>query len=153
MAELIAGQIAPDFTLPASNGEEVSLSQFRGSYVVLYFYPKDNTAGCTTEAQEFRDLHGQFLDKNTVVLGVSRDSVTSHGKFITKQELPFLLLSDGDSTLCNLYQVLKEKNMYGKKSIGIERSTFIIDPDGVITHIFRKVKAAGHAAKVLDSIG
>ncbi|MBC9784016.1 thioredoxin-dependent thiol peroxidase [Heliobacterium chlorum] len=153
MAELITGQIAPDFTLPASNGEEVTLSQFRGSYVVLYFYPKDNTAGCTTEAQEFRDLHGQFQAKNTVVFGVSRDSVTSHGKFIAKQELPFLLLSDGDSTLCNLYQVLKEKNMYGKKSIGIERSTFIIDPDGIITHIFRKVKAAGHAAKVLDSIG
>ncbi|MBM7867607.1 thioredoxin-dependent thiol peroxidase [Heliobacterium gestii] len=152
MEELTIGQKAPDFELPASNGETVRLSQFLGRPVALYFYPKDNTAGCTLEAQEFRDLHSQFEAANAVILGVSRDSVKSHERFAEKQCLPFLLLSDSDSTLCNAYQVLKEKTLYGKKSIGIERSTFLIDPQGNIQQIYRKVKSAGHAAAVLQAL-
>ncbi|WP_041314056.1 thioredoxin-dependent thiol peroxidase [Heliomicrobium modesticaldum] len=152
MEELLIGQKAPDFELPASNGKTVRLSQYAGNAVVLYFYPKDNTAGCTLEAREFRDLYDQFVQKKAVILGVSRDSVQSHERFAAKQGLPFLLLSDRDGAVCNAYQVLKEKTLYGKKSIGIERSTFIIDPEGNIQQIYRKVKSAGHAAAVLQAL-
>lgn len=152
MDSLVVGALAPDFTLPASGGVAVSLAQYRGKKVVLYFYPKDNTPGCTQEACEFRDMHPQLTAANAIVVGVSRDSEAMHDKFIAKLSLPFVLLSDKEETVCRLYDVLKEKNMYGKKVIGIERSTFIIDEDGRLLYVFRKVKAAGHAAAVLAAL-
>jgi peroxiredoxin Q/BCP len=146
------GEIAPDFTLTASNGEEVSLSDFRKKNVVLYFYPKDNTPSCTTEACDFRDAHAQFSDTNTVILGINRDTAQSHQKFVGKFDLPFLLLSDTEETVCKLYDVLKEKKMFGKIGIGIERSTFIIDPDGKVVKAYRKVKVNDHAGEALRYI-
>ena len=130
MTELTAGMEAPDFTLESDAGTPVSLSALRGNGVVLYFYPKDNTAGCTTEAQGFRDHLADFKALGYEVLGVSRDSVKSHCSFRDKQNLNFPLLSDKDETVCSLYGVLKEKTMYGRKCFGIERSTFVIDPQG-----------------------
>ncbi|SEP33069.1 thioredoxin-dependent thiol peroxidase [Propionispora vibrioides] len=148
--ELLApGSVAPDFSLLASNGQQVSLRQWLGKSVVLYFYPKDNTPGCTQEACEFRDAQSQLEAKQAIILGVSRDPITAHTKFIGKFNLPFLLLSDPDGVVAGQYGVWKEKNMYGKKVMGIERSTFIIDPQGVISHVFRKVKVAGHIEQVL----
>jgi thioredoxin-dependent peroxiredoxin len=149
---LEVGDIAPDFTLSSSEGVNVSLSEFQGQNVVLYFYPKDDTPGCTTEACEFRDAYGQFLEVDAVIIGVSRDSEASHRKFADKYELPFLLLSDRDETVCKLYDVLKEKKMFGKTGIGIERSTFIIDKEGQIAHIFRNVKVKDHVAAALQFI-
>lgn len=148
--ELLApGSAAPDFSLLASNGQQVSLRQWLGKTVVLYFYPKDNTPGCTQEACDFRDAQSQFETKQVIILGVSRDPVSAHTKFISKFNLPFLLLSDPDGAVAGQYGVWKEKNMYGKKVMGMERSTFIIDPQGVISHVFRKVKVAGHIEQVL----
>ena len=147
--ELKAGQEAPEFTLPATNGSTISLSEYRGQKVVLYFYSKDNTAGCTAEAHEFREVHAEIAAYGAVILGISRDSLSTHEKFADKHELPYLLLSDTDSTICRLYGVLKEKTMYGKKVMGIERSTFVIDEQGKISHVFRKVKVDGHARAVL----
>ncbi|RAL24311.1 thioredoxin-dependent thiol peroxidase [Thermoflavimicrobium daqui] len=146
------GQPAIDFTLPASNGQEVSLSDFRGKYVVLYFYPKDMTPGCTTEACDFRDYHKNFTELNTVILGVSRDKIASHEKFIQKYELPFLLLSDPEAKVCEQYGVFKEKTMFGKKVMGIERSTFIIDQEGIVRKIYRKVKVKDHVKEALKFI-
>lgn len=146
------GEQAIGFTLEASNGEKVSLSDYRGKNVVLYFYPKDNTPGCTVEACGFRDHHQEFADLNTVILGVSRDSVASHQKFVEKQNLPFLLLSDPDGKVCEAYGVLKDKNMFGKKFKGIERSTFVINGEGLIIKVYRKVKAMGHVKEVLQYI-
>ncbi|MBA4543409.1 MULTISPECIES: thioredoxin-dependent thiol peroxidase [Thermoactinomyces] len=146
------GEQAIGFTLEASNGEKVSLSDYRGKNVVLYFYPKDNTPGCTVEACGFRDHHQEFADLNTVILGVSRDSVASHQKFVEKQNLPFLLLSDPDGKVCEAYGVLKDKNMFGKKFKGIERSTFVINGEGQIVKVYRKVKAMGHVKEVLQYI-
>ncbi|MBH8605226.1 thioredoxin-dependent thiol peroxidase [Thermoactinomyces sp. CICC 10522] len=146
------GEQAIGFTLEASNGEKVSLSDYRGKNVVLYFYPKDNTPGCTVEACGFRDHHQEFADLNTVILGVSRDSVASHQKFVEKQNLPFLLLSDPDGKVCEAYGVLKDKNMFGKKFKGIERSTFVINEEGQIVKVYRKVKAMGHVKEVLQYI-
>ena len=146
------GTKAPDFTLPNQDGKEVSLSDFRGKKVVLYFYPKDNTAGCTTEACDFRDNIQNFHDLNAIILGVSRDSLASHDKFITKLSLPFVLLSDPDETVCKLYDVIKEKNMYGKKYMGVERSTFLINKEGILIEEFRKVRVKGHIEKVLDKL-
>ncbi len=143
------GKKAPDFTLPATGGQEVSLSKLTGHKVVLYFYPKDSTPGCTTEGQEFRDLHAQFRKLGCEVFGVSRDSLKSHEDFKAKQAFPFELLSDADEKVCRQYDVLKEKVLYGRKSFGIERSTFLIDAQGVLRHEWRKVKVAGHAAEVL----
>lgn len=143
-------QLAPDFKLNGSDGKEHSLNDYRGKTVVLYFYPKDNTAGCTTEACSFRDNIEIFRNLNAVVLGISRDSLSSHDKFISKLGLPFVLLSDSDEVVCNLYDVIKEKNMYGRKYMGIERSTFIINPEGILTHEFRKVKVKGHIEKILE---
>lgn len=146
------GDMAIDFTLEASNGEKVSLSDFRGKNVVLYFYPKDNTPGCTQQACDFRDHAGEFKDLDTVILGVSRDSVASHQKFIDKYELPFLLLSDPDAEVCKKYGVFKEKTMFGKKTMGIERSTFIIDREGKIVKVYRKVKVKDHVEEALNYI-
>lgn len=143
-------QLAPDFKLNGSDGKEHSLNDYRGQTVVLYFYPKDNTAGCTAEACSFRDNIEIFRNLNAVVLGISRDSLASHDKFISKLGLPFVLLSDSDEVVCNLYDVIKEKNMYGRKYMGIERSTFIINPEGMLTHEFRKVKVKGHIEKILE---
>lgn len=141
---------APDFKLMGSDGKEHSLSDYRGKKVILYFYPRDNTPGCTLEAESFRDHNDDLLKENAVILGVSRDSLDSHDKFIEKLGLPFVLLADEDSTVCTLYDVLKEKNMYGKKSIGIARSTFIIDEEGIVIYENRKVKAEGHGEEIRD---
>ncbi|HWR43767.1 thioredoxin-dependent thiol peroxidase [Sporomusa sp.] len=146
------GQAAPDFTLPATGGNQVTLSQYQGKKVVLYFYSKDNTSGCTDEAREFRDMYEAITAAGAVILGVSKDSLETHEKFSAKHELPFLLLSDTDRVVCQLYGVFKEKNMYGKKVMGIERSTFIINEQGKITRVFRKVKVAGHAQAVLAAL-
>jgi peroxiredoxin Q/BCP len=153
MTTVAEGKAAPAFTLPASDGTKVSLRDFKGNkQVVLYFYPKDNTPGCTREACDFRD-HAAKLKKNgAVVLGVSRDSLASHDKFIRKFELPFLLLSDEDGAICGKYDVIREKNLYGKKVKGIERSTFVIDRDGKIRKVFRKVKVDGHVDEVLAAL-
>lgn len=149
MSTITAGQAAPDFALPASNGETLNLSDLRGKKVVLYFYPKDNTPGCTTQACGFRDLHNDFTEADTVILGVSPDPLKSHEKFINKFELPFLLLTDEEHAVCEQYGVWKEKNMYGKKYWGVERTTFLIDRDGNIAKVYPKVKVNGHMDQVL----
>lgn len=149
---LTIGDTAPDFTLPASDGSEVTLSKQQGKWVVLYFYPKDLTPGCTTQACDFRDHSAAYAELNTVVFGVSRDPLSLHKKFVDKHELPFLLLSDEDEQVCRQYDVIKEKNMFGKKVMGIERSTFVIDPDGKIAAMYRKVKVKEHVPQVLANI-
>jgi len=145
-------QKVPDFSLAATSGQTISPADLAGRKVVLYFYPKDSTPGCTTEAQQFRDLHDQFLAAGAVVLGVSRDSLKSHENFKAKQSLPFELISDPDETLCSLFGVMKMKNMYGKQVRGVERSTFVIDPSGVLRREWRGLKVPGHAQEVLDYI-
>ncbi len=153
MATVVEGKAAPAFTLPASNGTKVSLKDFKHKQrVVLYFYPRDNTSGCTREACDFRDRAAQFADQEAVILGVSRDSLASHDKFIQKFHLPFLLLSDEDGAVCAKYGVIREKNLYGKTVRGIERSTFIIGRDGRIEKVFRKVKVDGHVEEVLAAL-
>jgi len=146
------GEAAPDFALPASNGQKVSLKDFRGKYVVLYFYPKDNTPGCTTEACDFRDYHDEFKNLNAVILGVSPDPLKSHEKFIDKYQLPFLLLSDEDHQAAEAYGVWVLKKNYGREYMGIERSTFIIDKEGKLVKLFRKVRVKGHVETALDYI-
>jgi peroxiredoxin Q/BCP len=141
---------APEFTLPDQNGEPVSLKDFRGQWVVLYFYPRADTPGCTIEACEFRDSHKKTEKSGAVVLGVSPDEPKALKKFEEKFDLPFTLLGDADKKVGNAYGVIQEKNMYGKKVMGVVRTTFIIGPDGKIKHIFNKVKPEGHAAEVLD---
>jgi peroxiredoxin Q/BCP len=148
---LSIGDSAPDFTAPTDDGE-VSLKSLRGKTVVLYFYPKDNTSGCTREACDFRDSHRKFTRKDVVVLGVSPDSVKSHQGFKTKHELNFPLVSDPERTIANAYGVFKEKTMYGKKVMGIERTTFVIDPKGKIAAIYPKVKVDGHVEAVLAGL-
>ncbi|NML26104.1 peroxiredoxin [Zoogloea dura] len=145
-------QAAPDFSLPATGGQAITLSALKGHKVVLYFYPKDSTPGCTTESQQFRDLHGEFLAADTLVFGISRDGLKSHDNFRAKQELPFHLISDPDETACTLFGVMKMKNMYGKQVRGIERSTFVIDAAGVLRREWRGVKVPGHAQEVLDYV-
>ena len=152
MSELTIGSVAPDFTVPSTMGSDVSLSQFRDKWVVLYFYPKDCTSGCTLESQEFRDAQATFNKLNAVILGLFGDSIKSHHNFIEKEQLNFQLLSDANEHVCNLYQVIKDKIMYGKKVRGIERSTFLIDPQGKITQVWRKVKVDGHVAEVLVTL-
>lgn len=146
------GNLAPDFALMGSDGKEHKLTDYRGKKVILYFYPKDNTPGCTTEACDFRDNINQINNLNAVVLGISKDNLSSHNKFIEKFNLPFVLLSDEDKVVCELYDVIKEKNMYGKKVLGIERSTFIIDENGKLIKEFRKVKVKGHIEEVLSNL-
>ena len=143
------GKPLPDFSLPATGGQEFQLATMRGQSVVLYFYPKDSTPGCTTEAGQFRDLHPQFLKAGCRVFGISRDSLKSHENFKAKLELPFELLCDAEEKLCQLFAVIKMKKMYGKEVRGIERSTFLIDGAGVLRHQWRGVKTDGHAAEVL----
>ncbi|MCA0971800.1 thioredoxin-dependent thiol peroxidase [Halobacillus litoralis] len=146
------GKQVPDFTLPANNGEQVSLSDYKGKNVVLYFYPKDMTPGCTTEACDFRDHHESFADLDAVILGVSPDPVESHKKFIDKHDLPFLLLADEDHKLAEDYGVWKLKKNFGKEYYGIERSTFIIDKEGNLAEEYRKVKVDGHVESALEFI-
>lgn len=146
------GQMAPDFTLEASNGEQVKLSDFLGKHVVLYFYPKDMTPGCTTEACDFRDAYGVFQKKDTVILGVSPDPANRHLKFIEKHDLPFLLLVDEQHEVAELYDVWKLKKNFGKEYMGIERSTFLINKQGELVKEWRKVKVKGHVEEVLSYI-
>jgi len=146
------GQLAPDFELPATGGRTVRLSDLRGKRVVLYFYPKDNTPGCTTEGQDYRDLYDLFQALDCEVFGISRDSVKSHEGFKAKLNLPFELLSDEDERVCAAYGVIKMKNMYGKKVRGIERSTFVIDRDGLVAREWRAVKVPNHARDVLEFV-
>ena len=152
MAQATLDQPIPEFTCAATGDQQVSLSSLQGKNVVIYFYPKDSTPGCTTEGQNFRDLYSEFQQANTEIFGVSRDSLKSHQRFKEKQEFPFELLSDEDETLCNLFDVIHEKNMYGRKVMGIVRSTFIIDAQGVLRHELRKIKVKGHAEEVLELV-
>jgi peroxiredoxin Q/BCP len=149
---LTIGEQAPEFSLPASTGKTIHLKDFTGQKLVLYFYPKDDTPGCTTEACDFRD-HLNILQKNNIaVLGVSKDSLKAHTKFIEKHGLTFPLLSDEEGTMVAAYGVWVEKSMYGKKYMGIERATFLIDEQGVIRHIWRNVKVTGHVAEIIESV-
>jgi peroxiredoxin Q/BCP len=148
-----AGSPAPDFTLPSDDGGDVSLSELRGRKVVLYFYPKDDTPGCTTQACDFRDSLPRFEGVDAVVLGVSADSVESHAKFRAKHQLNFPLLADVDHEVLDAYGVWKEKNLYGRKSMGIERSTFLIDEEGNVARVWRRVKAQGHAEVLAELLG
>ena len=141
---------APEFTLPDQNGEEISLKQYRGKYVVLYFYPRADTPGCTIEACEFRDAYKKMQKSGAILLGISPDTSKAQNKFAEKFDLPFTLLADADKKVANAYQTVKEKNMYGKKVMGVARMTFIIGPEGKIIHIFDKVKPEGHAEQVLE---
>ena len=142
----------PDFTLMGSDNQEHKLSQYRGKKVILYFYPRDNTPGCSTEACNFRDSNDVFINKNAIIIGISRDSLKSHTKFIEKFNLPFILLSDEKEEVCNLFNFIKEKNMYGKKVFGIERSTFIINEEGILVKEYRKVKVKDHVSTVLKDL-
>ena len=141
-----------DFSLPATGGQTFTLSGTRGKHLVIYFYPKDNTPGCATEAQQFRDLYAKFQKANCGVVGISRDSIKSHENFKDKFSLPFMLLSDADERVCNLFGVIRMKNMYGKQVRGIERSTFVFDKEGALRQEWRGLKADGHAQEVLDFI-
>ncbi|MBM4239603.1 MAG: peroxiredoxin [Gammaproteobacteria bacterium] len=147
--QIAAGKKVPEFSATTTDGGTWRLRDAKGSKVVLFFYPKDMTSGCTVEAQQFRDLQSAFRKAGTLVIGVSRDSCASHQKFKTKENLNYELLSDADEALCKLFDVIKEKNMYGKKVMGIERSTFLLDGEGKLAQEWRKVKADGHAAEVL----
>jgi peroxiredoxin Q/BCP len=146
------GDTAPDFTAPTDGGGTIRLKDLRGKQVVLYFYPKDNTPGCTTESCDFRDAHAEFGSKNAVVLGISPDGVKSHDKFKGKFELPFTLVSDEDHQIAETYGAWQEKSMYGRKYMGIQRSTFVIDEKGKIAEVYAKVKVKGHVADVLTKI-
>lgn len=152
MATIGIDKAVPDFEAPATGGGTVRLKDLRGKYVVLYFYPKDSTPGCTLESQDFRDLHARFKRLDAVILGISRDSLKSHETFKCNQELPFELLSDADERLCGLFDVIRMKNMYGKQVRGIERSTFLIDREGRLRREWRKVKVEGHAEEVLEAV-
>lgn len=142
----------PDFELPATDDQTIKLSELRGRHVILYFYPKDSTPGCTREGQDFRDNYAKVRRHKGMVLGVSRDSIKSHENFKAKQRFPFELLSDQDETLCQLFDVIKMKNMYGKQVRGIERSTFLIDSEGVLRREWRGVKVPGHVDEVLEAL-
>jgi thioredoxin-dependent peroxiredoxin len=145
-------KVVADFTCPATGGKSVRLKSLRGKKVVLYFYPKDSTPGCTTEGQDFRDLHAKFQRAGATILGVSRDSLASHEKFREKLKLPFDLLSDPDEKLCRQFDVIREKSLYGRKFMGVERSTFLIDEKGKLRQEWRKLKVKGHAAEVLEAV-
>jgi len=149
---LKVGDKAPDFTLPADGGGTVSLQALKGKPVVLYFYPKDDTSGCTAEACAFRDALPDFSKIKAKIVGVSRDSIASHDKFKAKFDLPFPLASDADGEICEAYGVWVEKSMYGRKYMGIERATFLIDAKGIVRQLWRKVKVPGHAEEVLRAV-
>jgi len=146
------GDAVPDINVPVWPEGQIKLSDYHGQWVIIYFYPKDNTPGCTTEACEFRDMAEEFSSADAVVIGVSRDSLTSHQRFAEKQNLPFQLISDTDERLCKAFDVIQMKNMYGKQVCGIERSTFIINPEGIIAHAWRKVSVKNHVADVLHEL-
>lgn len=146
------GAQAPDFSAPATGDKTLSLPDFAGRTLVLYFYPRDNTPGCTQEGEAFRDAYDAFRAAGADIVGVSRDSLRKHENFRDKYNFPFDLVSDPDERVCRAYGVLKEKSMYGRRHIGIERSTFVIDGDGVIRHVWRGVKVADHAQEVLDAV-
>ena len=152
MSKLKIGRIAPNFKLAATGGKELALKDLRGSHVILYFYPKDNTSGCTKESCDFKTHYLKFRRRNTIVLGISRDTISSHERFKEKFGFPFDLLSDPDEIACKAFDVIKEKNMYGRKVMGIERSTFLIDENGKLRHEWRKVKVKGHVEDVLDAV-
>jgi peroxiredoxin Q/BCP len=152
MVKAIMGKMAPDFELPATSGQTIKLSELQGKNVILYFYPKDNTPGCTREAQDFRANLAPFEKSNSIIFGISRDSLKSHNNFKEKQCLPFELLSDETEKVCHLYDVIKTKNMYGKQVLGIERSTFLIDKNGILQREWRKVTVENHVAEVLAAV-
>lgn len=148
----LVGRKVPAFTAQATSDKKIRIADFRGtSNVVVYFYPKDSTPGCTTEGQNFRDLYQQFNKADTEIFGVSRDSLKSHERFKEKQGFPFELIADPDEKLCQLFDVIKEKNLYGRKYLGIERSTFLIDKKGTLVREWRKVRVKGHAQEVLEA--
>jgi len=144
------GEKVPEFSLPSTGNKTMELSELKGKNIIIYFYPKDATPGCTVEGQNFRDNIRKFSSLNTVILGVSRDKISSHEKFKKNQKFPFDLLSDEDEKLCKIFNVMKEKNMYGRKFIGIERSTFLIDKKGILRNEWRKVKVKEHVKDVLE---
>ena len=152
MVRVKLGKKVPDFTATATNDSVFSLSENMGKNIVIYFYPKDNTPGCTKEGEDFRYQFEEFISKNTLVVGVSRDSVKSHDKFICKYNFPFDLIADEDEAVCQLFDVIKEKNMYGRKYMGIERSTFLINTNGILVDEWRKVKVKGHGEEVLEAL-
>jgi len=152
MSKVKIGKKVSNFSLLATGDQSIRLSDFKGKKVVLYFYPKDSTPGCTREGQDFRDNIKKFSARNTVIFGISRDSLGSHENFKTKECFPFELLSDADEKLCKQFDVIREKNMYGKKVLGIERSTFLIDEKGILIKEWRKVNVDGHVLEVLDAI-
>jgi thioredoxin-dependent peroxiredoxin len=151
MSKVTVGKAVPQFSLPSTANETWTLADAAGSKLVVYFYPKDMTSGCTLESQGFRDLYAAFRRAGTSIVGISRDSLASHRKFQEKERLPFALLADEDEKVCRLFDVIKEKSLYGKKYLGIERSTFLIDGKGVLQREWRKVKVQGHAEEVLEA--
>lgn len=152
MNKAVIGNPVPDLEMQATDDQTFRFSDLRGKHIVLYFYPKDHTPGCTTEGQDFRDHYDEFEALDTVIYGVSRDSLKSHEEFKSKQCFPFDLVCDEDGSVCEAFDVIREKNLYGKKTMGIERSTFIIDRDGVLRSEFRKVKVPGHVTAVLEEL-
>lgn len=152
MAGPTLNRVVKDFKCAATGDQTIRLKDLRGKKVVLYFYPKDSTPGCTTEGQDFRDLHAKFKRQKTVILGASRDSIASHEKFRDKHQFPFDLLSDPDEKLCRQFDVIREKSLYGRKFMGIERSTFLIDEQGKLRQEWRKVRVKGHAEEVLAAV-
>ena len=153
MAGIAVGRKIPAFSVTTTGGMQLASKDLKGGRFVLYFYPRDNTPGCTIEGTDFRDLYAEFRKRKVTILGVSRDSLKSHEGFKAKFRFPFELIADDDETLCNLFGVIKDKNMYGRKVRGIERSTFLVDEHGVLLREWRKVKVDGHAREVLESIG
>ena len=152
MVKVKLGKKIPDFTATVTNDSVFSLSENTGKNIVIYFYPKDNTPGCTKEGEDFRDQFEAFNSNNAIIVGVSRDSIKSHEKFICKYNFPFDLIADEDEIVCQLFDVIKEKNMYGRKYMGIERSTFLIDTNGNLINEWRKVKVKGHVEEVLGAL-
>jgi peroxiredoxin Q/BCP len=146
------GRVVPALKLPATGDQTIDLKSLRGKNIVIYFYPKDSTPGCTTEGQDFAASNAKFKRQNTLILGVSRDSIASHEKFKAKYKFPFELLSDADEKACKIFDVIKEKNMYGRKVMGIERSTFLINDKGKLVQEWRKVKVKGHVDEVLQAV-
>ena len=152
MTTLRTGELAPDFELPATSVNSIKLSDLRGKKVVIYFYPRDNTSGCTLEANDFKAAYDQFNKLNCSIIGISRDSLKTHENFKAKHQFPFELVSDKEEIACKLFDVIKEKTMYGKKHMGIERSTFLIDENGRLISEWRKVKVRGHVEAVLETV-
>lgn len=152
MSKIVVGKKVPDFTCESTSGDKFALKNIRGKNLILYFYPKDNTPGCTNESNDFKEQYKKIKKLNTEVFGISRDTLASHERFKTKYDFPFDLLSDPDEKVCKLFDVMKQKNMFGKKVWGIERSTFLIDADGVLQHQWRKVKVPDHVDDVINAL-